>query len=112
MAFTTVTITGSYETPAGQPAQGVITATLSEPIQNGTTQIDPTPIQGQIVDGQVMDNSGELPFTLVANNDPATLPVGSSYQFTVELDNAPLQEFNAVVPYTAPSGTVDLSALA
>ena len=112
MAFTTITIAGSWERPDGQPSQGTLTATLSEPIQNGTEQIDPTPIAGVLnAAGHLVDSSGELPFTLVATNDPGTTPTGSTYEFVLELDSAPVHEASAVVPYNAAGATFDLSAV-
>jgi hypothetical protein len=43
MAFTTITITGGpFLRPDGQPAQGTLTATLSERLQNGAEILDPT----------------------------------------------------------------------
>jgi hypothetical protein len=112
MAFTTITITGSFTRPDGQPAQGTVTATLSEQLENGTAIIEPTPIAGVLnAAGQLKDSSGLQPFTVVANDDPATTPQGSEYQFVLELDSAPVKEFSAVVSHSAVGGTVDLSAL-
>lgn len=112
MAFTVITITASFDRPDGQPASGTVTATLSETIQNGTEVIDPTPIVGVLnSSGQLVNDSGLAPFTLVANDDPATTPAGSVYSFLVELDSAPVDDGSAVVPHTASAGTIDLSVL-
>jgi hypothetical protein len=111
MALTTITITGTFTRPNGEPDQGTITATLSEVIQNGTTIIEPTPILGTLNTEGKLVNESLLPFTLVANNDTATEPAGSTYNFLVQLDNAPVRSFSAVVPHTAVEGKIDLSVL-
>lgn len=113
MAFTQITITATPDTPAGQPASGTLTATLSEPMQNATELIDPTPISGTFVDGALKDDSGEQPFTLAANDDTGTTPAApsASYLFVLALDSAPLQQASAVISHLAPGGTVDLTSI-
>ncbi len=111
VSFTSITVTGSFERPNGEPAQGSVVAMLSTTIQNGTEIIDPTPVMG------VLNSEGKLvaeslgPLPLAANDDAGTEPAGSTYRFVVELDNAPPRSFDAVVPHTASSGIVDISAL-
>jgi hypothetical protein len=112
MAFTQITLTATFTRPDGSAAQGKVTATLSQAIQNGTAILDPTPVVGILnAAGALQNSSGVRPFTLEANDDPATLPQGSTYAFVVELDSAPVREFEAIVPHTASAGTIDLSAL-
>lgn len=111
MAFTNITITATEERPDGTPAQGSVTVTLSERITNSGVSVDPTPITGTLnTSGQLVNSSGH-PFVVVANDDTGTTPAGSFYSFVVEFDNAPLDQFDAVVSHTAGGGTVDLSAL-
>jgi hypothetical protein len=110
VSFTQVTITGTEERPSDEPASGTVTATLSEQIQNGTEIIEPTPVVGELVEGVLLDQAGE-PFTLAANDDTGTTPTGSEYEFVLELDNAPVREFRAAVPHTAPEGKIDLTTL-
>lgn len=111
MSFTTITITATETRPNGEPAQGTITATLSEPVTNGTTTIDPTPILGELNgEGKLKDQAGEA-FTLVANDDTGTTPAGSEYSFLVEIADAPVRSFSAVVKHAATEGKVDLSEL-
>jgi hypothetical protein len=110
MAFTIITITASFETAAGQPASGRLTMTLSAALRNGTEVVDPTPIAGVFNEAGVLCNlTGELPYTLVACNDPATLPLGAVYDGVLELDAAPVLPFIALIAYNAPGATVDLS---
>lgn len=111
MSFTTITITGSFERPNGEPAQGSIVATLSETIQNGTEIVEPNPVMGVLNgEGKLVSESLQ-PFTLAANDDTDTTPVGSTYTFLVELDTAPVRSFTATVPHAASEGKIDLSVL-
>ena len=112
MAFTTITLTGSWERADGQPASGRLTATLSTALRNGAVVLGRTPITGILnAAGQLADHTGQQPFTLLAVNDPATVPTGAVYKFVLELDGSPPVPFTAVVPYNAPGATVDLSTL-
>jgi hypothetical protein len=112
MAFTLITITATFTRPDGQPAEGKVTATLSQQLRNGTTVLEPEPIVGVLnASGQLKDRTGELPFSLEANDDAGTLPAGSTYEFVPEIDSANLDPFTAVVPHTAPAGTIDITAL-
>lgn len=115
MAFTLITITGGpFTRPDGQPASGRVTALLSARMVNGATPVEPTPIYGILNGaGMLKDSSGLSPWTVEANDDPGTSPSSPTahYEFTIELDGAPLDTFTAIVPHTAVGGTVDLSAL-
>jgi hypothetical protein len=111
VSFTAITITGSFERPNGEPAQGSVTATLSETIQNGTETIEPNPVMGVLnQEGKLVAESLEA-FKLEANDDTGTTPAGSTYTFLVELDTAPIRSFTAVVPHTASEGKIDLTVL-
>jgi len=109
--FTTITVTGSFERPDGQAAQGTVTATLSTAMQNGTTIVDSTPIVGWLNAAGALKTQNGLAFTLLANDDTGTTPTGSSYLFTVDTDGEPIQPFSAVLAHTLAGGTVDLTAL-
>lgn len=117
MALTAIIITGSgfeFERADGSPAQGSVSATLSETMQNGTVVVDPSPITGMFAAAGLKDQSGELPFTLLATDDPGTTTQSGTpafYRFVIALDSALVQEFSAVVSHLAAGGTVDLSAL-
>lgn len=109
--FTPITITMTDTRADQTPAQGTITATLSETIQNSGTVIDPSPVVGTLnTQGQLKNSSGQ-PFILVANDDPGTLPAGTVYRFVLQLDGAPVDQFEAIIPHTAAAGTIDLSTL-
>lgn len=119
MSVTPIAITGAYARPDGSPAQGTITATLSEPIVNAKQVVEPTPIHGFLnAEGKLVQAikregvvESSVPFVLDANDDAGTEPKGSHYAFVVQLDNAPVRAFYASVPHAAVSGTVDISEL-
>ena len=111
MSFTQVTITGTFKRSDGTPASGLITATLSQAMHNGTTSVSPGLITGTIGGGRLIAPSGG-PLVLLANDDPATAPEGTSYDFAIELDDASSQSFSAVVPHAASGGTIDVTELA
>jgi hypothetical protein len=104
MAFTNVELTGTFKGANEEPLTGRVTATLSTSVQNGTLSIAPTKVVGNVV-------NGALSMHLVANNDLATLPVGSFYVFRVELQRTETREFKAIVQSNAPEGKVDISTL-
>jgi hypothetical protein len=110
MAFTLVTVTGMWETPeGGEAASGTVTATLRRTMRNGTTQITPRPVLGKLDgEGRLVTQDGG-PFRLPATDDSGTTPVGVAYEWTVELDNAPLQHFFA--PLAHATSPVDITTL-
>jgi hypothetical protein len=105
MTMITVTFTG--EQADGTFSTGTITALLSETITVGTVTVNPTDIVGVVNEdnGQLKTEAGQ-PFTLMANTGN-----GDYYSFTLQLDDTPLEQFNAVVPATAPGATIDISTL-
>lgn len=112
MAFTQISVTGSFDRPDGQPAQGTVTAALSARMVNGTEVIEPTPVTGYLdAAGQLVNDSGEQPFTVAANDDAATTPAGTVYRFVLELDSGPIDPFEASVPSAAPGATIDITEL-
>lgn len=112
MTLTLITITGTLHEPSGgDPVSVKLTAMLNKAFQNGTTIVEPQPIVG-VGDGtgHLVANDGESPFTVYANDDAASSPAGSYYDFLLEVDNAPVRQFSAVVGHaTSP---IDLTALA
>jgi hypothetical protein len=110
MAFTQVTITASFKEADGAPADtGTVTATLSQPIQNGVDRIEPAPVVGVISMGGLYLDGSNAPFTLAANDDAGTTPQGSRYSFVIAIAGAPVEQFDAVVPHAV--SPIDLSAL-
>lgn len=109
MAFTLITITGSFERPDGSAASGSVLFTLTRPIQNGSVVIG-APVRGYLLEG-ALKTAAEGPLRLCANDDPATEPAGTSYLVELQIDSEAVRAFYIVVPHTAVGGTVDLTAL-
>jgi hypothetical protein len=106
VSLTAVTITGTFP-----GASGTLCATRSGIMENGIDTIEPIPVCGVILNGTLHASDGQNPFVYDADNDTASSPVGLHTAFQIQLDGAPLDEFSAVVPYTAAGGTVDIEAL-
>ena len=104
MAFTTVTVVGTFEDATGKPANGRLTATPSHPLTNGEDIVTTKPVVGQIVNG-VLTN-----FKIKASNDPETIPTEAFYKFRLETFSGQPCVFNAVVPFEET--TVDFATLA
>lgn len=112
MALTPITLTATFVNPDGTVPTGRITATLNAAMQNGTTIVQPAPIDGFINStGNLVNTSGK-PFVLLANDDAGTTPTGTAYDFVIQIDTAGIREFLAVIPSASVGGTVDLSELA
>jgi hypothetical protein len=105
VAFTTITVTRTYKTPAGYPAQGVVRFTPSSPMVNGTTTI-------AAPEWAALNKNGALSIVLAANNDPSTTPAGTTYRVQETLTGQDTRIYDVVIPYNAVAGTVDLSTLA
>lgn len=103
MAFTLVTITGTYESQAGAAAAGTVTFTLTKPMQCGNVIINPAPIT------VTLDGSGHFSTTLAANDDTGTVPQDAQYGVTELITGAePRDYFITVAHATNP---VDISTL-
>lgn len=77
MAFTTITVTGTVESPTGGPAAGaIVTATLSEPITDSSNLVAPLQVQA------TCNSAGQFAMTLAATDDLTTAPRGAMYTFT------------------------------
>lgn len=111
MAFTLVTLTGTFIRPDQTAASGTATFTLTKAIQNGTAEVQPSPIVGVLSQTGQLVSQSLTPLVLVANDDTATVPAGSAYEVQLEIDGAPLEPFEIVIPHTAAAGTIDLSTL-
>lgn len=109
--FTPIMITGTFERADQAPAQGTVTLTLSARIQNGLIIIDTEPIVARLGAAGQLINSYGGPLVVVANDDPGTLPAGTSYAFLIETDAAPAHRFSAVVPHAAAGASIDITAL-
>lgn len=105
MAFTMITVTRTYKSPAGYAAQGVVKFTPSSPMVNGVTTISsPERVE--------LDKDGAISIVLAANNDPATTPSGMTYRVVEDLTGQSTVAYDVIVPYNAAGGTVNLATLA
>jgi len=107
MAFTSITVTGTYEDTNGDPAEGRVTFKLTsamrQPAQNLT--IVPTDVIA------TLDGDGEFSIALTANNDSGTVPSGVGYEVTERIKGAALNKYFISIDENAVNGTVDLADL-
>jgi hypothetical protein len=99
MAFTLVEITAQFERADGSPSQGTVTARCTAAMTNGVLLIDRVPATGRLDDeGKLVDLAGDA-FLLAATNDEGTTPTGQGYEWTLEIDEAPIRAFDAPLPH-------------
>lgn len=103
MAFTPVTVEGTFKSSAGQSAAGTLTFTLTQAMVNGGVSVPPSPIIA------TLDGSGHFSTVLYANDDEATVPQGVQYGVTEQVTGAQPRDYFILVSHaTTP---VDLSTL-
>ena len=112
MSFTLIELTGTVEVPNGTTVVGVagatITLTLSTPVTDGVSQLEPNPV---VI---TCNGSGAIPSgTYVpANDDSTTTPTGSAYKVQISNASPAINDvFYVVVPH-ASYPSVDLFSLA
>lgn len=94
--FTTVTVEGGYSLLDGTPP-GSVTFTLTQPIANGGITIPCSPLTVEI------DDTGAFSATLVATDDPGTVPAGVWYGVTEEVVGAQPRDAFIFVSATGPN---------
>ena len=104
MAFTQVTVTGSYDTQAGAPASGTVTFTLTKAMENGDVIINPAPIT------VMLDGSGHFSTLLAANDDTGTVPQDAQYGVTELITGAEPRDYFITLP-SGLGASVDISTL-
>jgi hypothetical protein len=110
MSLTAITITGAFPTADEEsPSQGTVCATRSGVLVNGTQIVEPASVCGVIVGGSLVAEDGASPFVYYADNDTGST-AGLHTSFAIQVDGV-LTAFDAVVPYNAAGGTIDLSVL-
>lgn len=105
MAFTNITVTGTWQHADGTSATGKVEFVLSRPVANSNVIISNQPIIA------TLNGSGSISTTLVANDDTGTFPTGTFYLVTEQLIGAAHTEYEVVIPHSAVSGTIDISTL-
>lgn len=109
MAFTLITVTGRFTREDGSPSQGTVTAQLTEYLRNGVFNVGRVPATGRLDDEGKLVNLADEAFKLVATDDEGTEPTGVAYEWTLQIDDAPVRSFFA--PLSHAVGTIDLSEL-
>ena len=108
MAFTTITVTGTFLTAGGAAASGNVTfvasATMSDSLSNQT--VVPTMVTG------TLNSSGALSVALTATDDATTQPTGVTYEVTENITGAGQNKYNIEVPASSVGGTLDLADIA
>lgn len=92
MAFTTVTVTGTFKDASGTAKAGSVVFTLSQPIENGDVIAEPTPIVAEL------NGSGQISVGLYSNVDLATSPPNTCYGVTELITGAQLRDYFVVIP--------------
>jgi len=107
MSFTSITVTGTYEDPVGDPAEGRVTFKLTSTMRQpeGNLTIVPTDAVA------TLDGNGEFSIVLPANNDTGTVPTGVTYEVTERIRGAALNKYFISIDKDAINGTVDLADL-
>lgn len=101
-----VTVQGTYLKLDGTPEKGSVSFTSATFARHSASDDVVTP-GTRVVH---LDAGGELSIVLPSTDDPAWSPVGWTYAVSVRLSEFQTT-FNAVIPYDAPSGVLDLSEL-
>ena len=107
MSFTAITITGSWEDAAGNPATGSVTFKLTESMQDATSGeiVSPSTITAEL-------ESGAISQSLLANDDSTTTPTGAQYSVTETIGGTVRPSYLITVPHAAPGATATLASLA
>lgn len=103
MAFTTATVTHTFQNADNTPASGAIEFTLTKRITNGSTTLIPSSITASL------SSTGVLSQALTSNADTGTLPTDSQWRVDFRVLGAEQETFYITVP--AGGGTIDLGTL-
>lgn len=99
MAFTQVTVTGTYRDAEGDEAVGAVVFTPAAAMRNDSIVVA-SPVTAQIVDGAIS-------VSLAATDDPDTLPLGVTYEVVEQIVGTRYRRrYQLPVPYAG--GAIDL----
>lgn len=108
MAFTTITVTGTYvESGSGAPRSGEVIFQATAPMRDVENDITVAPTRIQLT----LDGSGSFSVELYATNDEWTEPKGVNYEVTERIDGAARNKYFIAIDKDSPDGTVDLADL-
>ena len=105
MAFTLITVTGTYLLPTGHPASGSVSFTLTAPMRDASTDVTITP-QEQVV---ALSNSGSISINLYANDDATTQPDGVTYEVNERLNETGYNKYYFTLNSNSPNGRFNLA---
>jgi hypothetical protein len=105
MAFTLITVTGTYLLPTGAPASGSVSFTLTAPMRDASTDITITP-QEQVV---ALSQSGSISINLYANDDETTQPDGVTYEVNERLNETGYNKYFFTLNSNSPSANFNLA---
>ena len=105
MAFTLITVTGTYLLPTGLPASGSVSFTLTAPMRDAVSDVTITP-QEQVV---ALNASGSISINLYANDDDSTVPDGVTYEVNERLNETGYNKYFFTLNSNSPDGTFDLA---
>tara|TARA_Y100000004_G_scaffold100752_1_gene112929 strand:- start:36 stop:626 length:591 start_codon:yes stop_codon:yes gene_type:complete len=106
MAFTSITVTGTYKKADGTtPASGNVTFLATNPMTDSSNNqiVSPTLVTG------ILNGSGAFSVTLTATTDTTTQPSGTTYEVTENIDEAFQVKYNIAVPHDSVDGTLDVA---
>ena len=106
MAFTSITVTGTYKKADGTtPASGNVTFLATNPMTDASNNqiVAPTLVTG------ILNGSGAFSVTLTATTDTTTQPSGTTYEVTENIDEAFQVKYNIAVPHDSVDGTLDVA---
>jgi lysophospholipase L1-like esterase len=105
-----IVVTGTFLQGDGTPCIGSVTFSSNQEISN---QNDHTFVSIGSRTAE-LDANGHFALPLPAGNDPDWSPVGWTYTVTVNVTNRSVARtpYAVLVPFNAPGGTIDLTALA
>ena len=105
MAFTLITVTGTYLLPTGAPASGSVSFTLTAPMRDASTDVTITP-QEQVV---ALNASGSISINLYANDDDTTQPDGVTYEVNERLNETGYNKYFFTLNSNSPNGEFNLA---
>ena len=106
MAFTTITVTGTYlQADNSTPATGNVTFLASTTMTDSSNDqiVAPTFVTG------TLNGAGTFSVSLTATDDSTTQPTGVTYEVTENIDGAGQNKYNIAVPENSIAGTLDLA---
>ena len=106
MAFTTITVTGTYlQADNSTPATGNVTFLASTTMTDSSNDqiVAPTFVTG------TLNGAGTFSVSLTATDDSTTQPTGVTYEVTENIDGAGQKKYNIAVPENSIAGTLDLA---